>query len=117
MTTENLPGELPVTNRLGTAHGCPSAVDHDREVPDIDLLSPLTIRGVSVRNRIVLSPMCQYSADEGLASENAESSPARNRNSNSRSVAAFRTPSAWQLAFWVFATILTIGSILFWPTR
>ena len=69
MATENLPGELPVTNRFGTAHGCPSGVDHDREVPDIDLLSPLTIRGVSFRNRIVMSPMCQYSADDGLAND------------------------------------------------
>ena len=69
MATENLPGELPVTNRVGNAHGCPSGVDHDREVPDIDLLSPLTIRGVSFRNRIVMSPMCQYSADDGLAND------------------------------------------------
>jgi 2,4-dienoyl-CoA reductase-like NADH-dependent reductase (Old Yellow Enzyme family) len=44
-------------------------VDHDREVPEIDLLSPLTIRGVTLRNRIVMSPMCQYSADDGLAND------------------------------------------------
>ena len=69
MATENLHGELPIKNRLGTAHGCPSGVDHDREVPDIDLLSPLTIRGVTFRNRIVMSPMCQYSADDGLAND------------------------------------------------
>ena len=69
MATEKLPGELPVTNRLVTPHGCPSGVDHDREVPDIDLLSSLTIRGVSFRNRIVMSPMCQYSADDGLAND------------------------------------------------
>jgi hypothetical protein len=41
------------------AHGCPAGTDHDREVPEIDLLSPLTIRGVTLRNRIVMSPMCQ----------------------------------------------------------
>ncbi len=58
-----------VQNPLGTVHGCPSGVDHDREVPDIDLLSPLTIRGVTLRNRIVMSPMCQYSADDGLAND------------------------------------------------
>ena len=29
------------------AHGCPAGTDHDREVPEIDLLSPLTIRGVT----------------------------------------------------------------------
>jgi 2,4-dienoyl-CoA reductase-like NADH-dependent reductase (Old Yellow Enzyme family) len=51
------------------ANGCPAGTDHDREVPEIDLLSPLTIRGVTFRNRIVMSPMCQYSAAEGLASD------------------------------------------------
>ena len=32
-------------------------------------MTPLTIRGVSLRNRIVMSPMCQYSAQEGFADE------------------------------------------------
>lgn len=54
---------------LSIAHGCPSGSDHDREVPDIDLLSPLTIRSVVLRNRIVVSPMCQYCAVEGMASD------------------------------------------------
>src|SRR5262245_60902202 len=49
--------------------GCPAGTDHDREVPEIDLLTPLTIRGVTLRNRIVMSPMCQYSAVDGLASD------------------------------------------------
>jgi 2,4-dienoyl-CoA reductase-like NADH-dependent reductase (Old Yellow Enzyme family) len=49
------------------AHGCPAGTDHDREVPEIDLLSPLTIRGVCFRNRIVMSPMCQYIAADGFA--------------------------------------------------
>jgi 2,4-dienoyl-CoA reductase-like NADH-dependent reductase (Old Yellow Enzyme family) len=53
----------------GSSHGCPAAADHDREVPEIDLLSPLTIRGITFRNRIVMSPMCQYSAEEGLAND------------------------------------------------
>src|SRR6478752_2524824 len=43
--------------------------DHDRDVPEIDLLSPLAIRGVTLRNRIVMSPMCQYSAQEGMADD------------------------------------------------
>src|SRR3954465_1602729 len=51
------------------AHGCPSGADHDREIPEIDLLSPLTIRGITLRNRIVMSPMCQYSAEEGFAND------------------------------------------------
>jgi 2,4-dienoyl-CoA reductase-like NADH-dependent reductase (Old Yellow Enzyme family) len=33
------------------------------------LLTPLTIRGVTFRNRIVVSPMCQYSAEEGMAND------------------------------------------------
>lgn len=51
-----------------TAHagGCASDVDHDRNVPEIDLLVPLRIRDVTLRNRIVMSPMCQYSAVDGF---------------------------------------------------
>lgn len=33
------------------------------------LFSPLAQRGVTLRNRIVVSPMCQYSAREGLADD------------------------------------------------
>lgn len=50
-------------------HGCPAGTDHDREVPEVDLLSPLTIRGVTFRNRIAMSPMCQYVAEDGFASD------------------------------------------------
>jgi 2,4-dienoyl-CoA reductase-like NADH-dependent reductase (Old Yellow Enzyme family) len=50
-------------------HGCPAGAQHDREVPEIDLLSPLTIRSITLRNRIVVSPMCQYSSDDGLAND------------------------------------------------
>jgi 2,4-dienoyl-CoA reductase-like NADH-dependent reductase (Old Yellow Enzyme family) len=50
-------------------HGCQAGTDHDREVPDVDLLSPLTIRGVTLRNRIAMSPMCQYSSTDGLADD------------------------------------------------
>jgi len=65
----------PTTNRPDEqaprvmTHGCPAGTDHDREVPEIDLLSPLTIRGITLRNRIAMSPMCQYVAVEGLASD------------------------------------------------
>jgi 2,4-dienoyl-CoA reductase-like NADH-dependent reductase (Old Yellow Enzyme family) len=51
------------------AHGCPADADHDREVPEIDLFSPLRIRGIELRNRVVMSPMCQYCAREGLADD------------------------------------------------
>jgi len=33
------------------------------------LFSPLTIRGVALQNRIVVSPMCQYSSVDGLADD------------------------------------------------
>ncbi len=33
------------------------------------LFSPLTLRGVELRNRIAVSPMCQYSSVDGLANE------------------------------------------------
>ena len=33
------------------------------------LYSPLTIKDISFRNRIVMSPMCQYSAEDGFAND------------------------------------------------
>ena len=33
------------------------------------LFSPLTIRGVTIPNRVVMPPLCQYSAIEGLAND------------------------------------------------
>lgn len=33
------------------------------------LFEPLTIRGATLRNRIVVSPMCQYSAEDGFAGD------------------------------------------------
>jgi 2,4-dienoyl-CoA reductase-like NADH-dependent reductase (Old Yellow Enzyme family) len=53
----------------GAHHGAPADAAHDRELPEVDLLSPLAIRGVTLRNRIVMSPMCQYSAKEGMAND------------------------------------------------
>lgn len=35
----------------------------------VGLLTPIDIRGVKLRSRIVLSPMCQYSSFEGLADD------------------------------------------------
>src|SRR4051794_10914351 len=62
---------------LGTRHdafeidrpGRRAGSDHDREVVEIDLLSPLTLREITFRNRIAMSPMCQYSAHEGFAND------------------------------------------------
>jgi 2,4-dienoyl-CoA reductase-like NADH-dependent reductase (Old Yellow Enzyme family) len=50
-------------------HGAPAGAEHDVEVPEIDLMTPLTIRGAKFRNRMVMSPMCQYSAEEGMAND------------------------------------------------
>jgi 2,4-dienoyl-CoA reductase-like NADH-dependent reductase (Old Yellow Enzyme family) len=33
------------------------------------LFSPLTLRGLTLKNRAIVSPMCQYSADGGIASD------------------------------------------------
>src|SRR5271169_1153848 len=33
------------------------------------LFEPLTLRGVTLRNRIAVSPMCQYSCVDGLAND------------------------------------------------
>src|ERR1700688_1833461 len=59
----------PLSDRSAEHHDCPSGADHDRELPEIDLLSPLTIRGVTFRNRIAVSPMCQYSVHDGFATD------------------------------------------------
>jgi 2,4-dienoyl-CoA reductase-like NADH-dependent reductase (Old Yellow Enzyme family) len=42
---------------------------HDQEVPEVDLLSPLVLRSLALRNRIAMAPMCQYSAQEGMAND------------------------------------------------
>src|SRR5512135_2879516 len=34
-----------------------------------DLFAPLPLRGVTLRNRIVVSPMCQYSSHDGFAND------------------------------------------------
>jgi 2,4-dienoyl-CoA reductase-like NADH-dependent reductase (Old Yellow Enzyme family) len=51
------------------AHGALADANHDREVPEQDLLSPLALRGLTLKNRIVMAPMCQYSAEEGMAND------------------------------------------------
>ena len=34
-----------------------------------NLFSPLTLRGLTLPNRIAVSPMCQYQAEDGLVNE------------------------------------------------
>lgn len=33
------------------------------------LFTPITLRGITAKNRIVIAPMCQYSADDGFAND------------------------------------------------
>ena len=47
----------------------PSSGSVRAEGREAGLLSPLTIRGVTFRNRIGVSPMCQYSSEDGLAND------------------------------------------------
>ena len=50
-------------------HGCPASDDHDRTFSDADLLAPLDLRGMTVANRVAMSPMCQYVAENGVAND------------------------------------------------
>jgi 2,4-dienoyl-CoA reductase-like NADH-dependent reductase (Old Yellow Enzyme family) len=61
--------DQPAADAAGRTSGCPAGTDHDREVPEIDLLSPLALRGLTLHNRIAMSPMCQYSSEDGLAND------------------------------------------------
>lgn len=49
--------------------GCQANSHHDREKATVDLMSPLKIRGLTFKNRIGMSPMCQYSAIDGMAND------------------------------------------------
>jgi anthraniloyl-CoA monooxygenase len=51
---------------IADASGAPRQVPH---APVPPMLTPFTLRGVTVKNRIVVSPMAQYSAVEGVAGD------------------------------------------------
>ena len=38
----------------------------------VSLFEPLTLRDITLRNRIIVSPMCQYSSINGFAYERAK---------------------------------------------
>jgi 2,4-dienoyl-CoA reductase-like NADH-dependent reductase (Old Yellow Enzyme family) len=61
---EDRPRSLP-----GPSHGDMDEAEYEREMTGTHLLRSLRIRAVTFRNRIVMSPMCQYSAEEGLAND------------------------------------------------
>ncbi|MDX9785842.1 MAG: NADH:flavin oxidoreductase/NADH oxidase [Desulfobacterales bacterium] len=60
----NRPRGLP-----GPSHSDMDETEYDREMTGTHLFRSLSIRAVTFRNRIVMSPMCQYSAEEGLAND------------------------------------------------
>src|SRR5205085_807807 len=39
------------------------------QVCRMHLFDPITLRGTTIRNRIGVSPMCQYSSDDGFAND------------------------------------------------
>ena len=55
--------------RASLQHGVHAGAEHDSEIPEIDLLTPLDLRGIHLRHRIAMSPMCQYSAQDGFAND------------------------------------------------
>ena len=46
-----------------------AAIPADRPGGKTNLFTPLRLRGVTLRNRIAMSPMCQYSSEDGFANE------------------------------------------------
>jgi 2,4-dienoyl-CoA reductase (NADPH2) len=46
---------------------CRTADEHDRKLPETDLFTPLVLRGLTLPNRVAMSPMCQYIATDGFA--------------------------------------------------
>lgn len=50
-----------------TAEHQTAVIAHERGAPM--LLSPMTLRGLRLRNRIVVSPMCQYTSNDGAPTD------------------------------------------------
>ncbi len=73
MTTESFTSlSSPVVQRgleVSHSYGSQSACLHDQSIPELELLSPLKIRDLVLLNRVVMSPMCQYSAENGIAND------------------------------------------------
>lgn len=63
-TEGNQPHSQNAVSQVGRA-----VSHHDQELPEVDLLTPLTIRDVRFRNRIAMAPMCMYSAEDGFATD------------------------------------------------
>jgi 2,4-dienoyl-CoA reductase-like NADH-dependent reductase (Old Yellow Enzyme family) len=59
---------IPTHNHC-TKLSCNSNFQEEIACEAVDLLTPLTLRSVTLRNRIAMSPMCQYCAADGLADD------------------------------------------------
>ena len=60
----------PRENRALTAQASGTYLETRRDATVSDLLfEPMSIRGLELRNRLVMSPMCQYSARDGMPNE------------------------------------------------
>lgn len=57
---------LPDTEDMAVS-GAPSK--SSEQTKTVHLFTPLTIRGITLPNRIAVSPMCQYSCEDGFANE------------------------------------------------
>lgn len=53
----------------GSTLSCNSNFQQELECEAVDLLTPLTMREVTLRNRIGMSPMCQYSSKDGFVND------------------------------------------------
>jgi 2,4-dienoyl-CoA reductase-like NADH-dependent reductase (Old Yellow Enzyme family) len=45
------------------------SMNDDKSIPSVNLFSPLRLRNLELPNRIVISPMCTYSAEDGIAND------------------------------------------------
>ncbi len=70
ITYDNLrlraPAFVDATDRMFAAKTCANGFAVDVEDPVPPMFQPLALRGMVVPNRVVVSPMCMYSATDGL---------------------------------------------------
>ncbi|QCP52159.1 bifunctional salicylyl-CoA 5-hydroxylase/oxidoreductase [Trinickia violacea] len=55
------------SHAAGTRHDADAHSTHARSIPP--MFTPFTLRGVTLKNRVVVSPMAQYSAVDGIAGD------------------------------------------------
>ena len=53
----------------GSREGLAATLQEDARDGSSKLFEPLELRGVTLRNRIAMSPMCQYSSEDGFATD------------------------------------------------